>query len=111
MAYSSPKATRNDEYLFGDDLLIAPVVDTGVTATRDVFIPPGSWQDSWTGAVCVGPTVITSVQPLERVPMWYRRGGCVVTAPVAQTVEQQNWRGAPNNLTEMFTQACYGIIT
>ena len=34
------------EYLFGDDLLVAPVVDLGATG-RDVWLPPGRWVDFW----------------------------------------------------------------
>ena len=37
-----------DEFLLGSDLLVAPVLDEGVTV-RDVVLPPGEWVDAWTG--------------------------------------------------------------
>jgi alpha-glucosidase len=39
-------AAARFEYLFGDDLLVAPVVDMGATG-RDVWLPPGRWVDFW----------------------------------------------------------------
>ena len=32
------------EYLLGDDLLVAPVLDQGVVA-RDIYLPKGTWRD------------------------------------------------------------------
>ena len=37
-----------DEYLFGDDLLVAPVVEEGSTE-REVYIPEGFWKHLFTG--------------------------------------------------------------
>jgi len=39
--------TAKDEYLFGPDLLVAPVIDEGTQ--RAVYLPPGEWVDYWTG--------------------------------------------------------------
>jgi alpha-D-xyloside xylohydrolase len=36
-----------DEYMFGSDLLVAPMFDE--SAERDVYLPPGSWIDYQTG--------------------------------------------------------------
>ena len=38
----------DDEYLFGPDLLVAPVVEAGMTA-RQVYLPAGDWYDWHTG--------------------------------------------------------------
>ena len=37
-----------DEYMFGPDLLVAPVVDENTR--RPVYLPAGEWVDYWTGA-------------------------------------------------------------
>ena len=37
---------REDEYLFGPDLLAAPVVEPGATE-RELYLPPGRWVDFW----------------------------------------------------------------
>ena len=38
----------DDQYLFGPDLLVAPVVEAGTTA-RQVYLPAGDWYDWHTG--------------------------------------------------------------
>lgn len=81
-------------YLLGDDILVAPFSspgDTNGVATREVWIPPGSYQDAWTGATIIGPKLVVSTQPLERIPLWHRKGGLLITAPSAQTVDEQDW--------------------
>jgi alpha-D-xyloside xylohydrolase len=42
-----------DEYLFGSDLLVAPLFDEGA-AGRRVYLPPGAWTDYQTGRVYQG---------------------------------------------------------
>ena len=51
---AGPNATRTDEYLWVDDTLIAPFSSGGSangTATRDVWIPPGDYQESGTNGL------------------------------------------------------------
>lgn len=65
----------NDEYLFGDDLLVAPVVDEG-KRERSVVFPPGRWFDWWTGkAYDAGTATVTA--PLGTLPLFVREGGTV----------------------------------
>jgi alpha-glucosidase len=53
-----------DEFLLGDTLLVAPVVNPGQRA-RDVYLPPGQWQ-SPAGQMITGPTVLENVAaPLD----------------------------------------------
>lgn len=66
----------NDVYLFGDALLVAPVVARGVTA-RPVPMPPGKWIDFWTGAVVEGNKTIMADAPLEKLPLWIAEGGII----------------------------------
>lgn len=50
--------TIYDEYLFGDDLLVAPVVEEGKTE-RKVYIPRGSWKHLFTGEEFEGARTVT----------------------------------------------------
>jgi alpha-glucosidase (family GH31 glycosyl hydrolase) len=49
--------TVSDQFLVGDDLLVAPVVQQGATS-RNVVIPSGSWEDQLRGGLIQGPTVL-----------------------------------------------------
>lgn len=64
----------NDVYLFGDNLLVAPVVEPGVTS-RDVTLPAGDWYDWWTGEKYSG--AVTLDAPLETLPLVMRAGSMV----------------------------------
>ncbi|MFZ5469925.1 MAG: TIM-barrel domain-containing protein [Myxococcota bacterium] len=74
LAYPELGRHPNDEYLFGDDLLVAPVVSANTTS-RLVLFPPGEWIDWWDGSVHSGEENVAA--PLERLPLYIRRGGIV----------------------------------
>ena len=50
--------TLGHEFLWGDDLLVAPVTREGATAWP-VYLPAGRWYDFWTGARHEGPGGVT----------------------------------------------------
>ncbi len=83
MFYDYPGDPRSwdvdDQYMFGPDLLIAPIIAAGLTA-RDVWLPAGEWIDAWTGAQVTGGTTITSAAPIERMPVFVRAGAVVAGA-------------------------------
>lgn len=63
----------DDEFLLGDDLLVAPVVEPGQRA-RDIYLPPGTWRDHWVDRMVVGPVVLTDYPaPLEILPIFHRQ--------------------------------------
>ena len=76
LAYPELGVHPADTYLFGDDLLVAPVVDAGKTS-RDVHFPPGEWVDWWTGERHTGPAMATVAAPIDRLPLFLRAGGIV----------------------------------
>lgn len=59
----------NDQYMLGDDILVAPVMDTGTS--RTVMLPKGKWQDE-NGKVYRGGKTYTIDVPLERLPRFTR---------------------------------------
>ena len=69
----------DDEFLLGPDILVAPVLDAGARS-RDVYLPPGSWSDAWTGAAVEGARQVSVEAPLDRIPVFVRAGADVPVA-------------------------------
>jgi alpha-D-xyloside xylohydrolase len=62
-----------EQYLLGDDVLVAPVLAPGQTE-REVYLPAGQWQDYWTGEMHEGPGRVTVPAPLHQIPFFLREG-------------------------------------
>ena len=63
-----------DAFMFGPDLLVAPVLVAGARS-RPVYLPAGTtWRDAWTGEAFEGGQWIEADAPLDRIPL-YQRGG------------------------------------
>ncbi len=66
--------TLDDQYLFGPDLLVAPVLEPGA-AQRRVWLPAGAfWIETVTGTRWEGGQWIDAAAPLERIPVFLRDG-------------------------------------
>src|SRR5262245_20606587 len=68
----------DDAYLFGDALLVAPVLEPGQTA-RHVYLPQGTWIDWYTSERHAGGQFITAWAPLDRIPIFARGGRIIPT--------------------------------
>ena len=66
----------DDEYLFGPDLLVAPVLAPGATA-RQVYLPRGTWYDWHTDEAVDGPRYVRADVTMDRIPL-FARGGAVI---------------------------------
>ncbi len=85
---------REDEYLFGPDLLVAPVIAADATS-RALYLPPGRWIDLWrsmgTGpdgaprlrapVVLNGGQNVTVPAPADQLPMFVRAGAAIGLLP------------------------------
>src|SRR5262245_36238077 len=80
--------TLGHQYLWGDDLLVAPVTGEGAT-TWPVYLPAGAWHDFWTGARHAGPGGVTVEAPLERLPLFVRAGAILPMGPVMQHTRER----------------------
>lgn len=66
-----------DAYLFGPDVLVAPVMEAGMTK-RDVYLPQGAvWVDAVSGAEYVGGQTVSMSAPLDTMPVLIRKGSDV----------------------------------
>ena len=84
-----PKAVaRQDEYLWGRDVLVAPVVEQGATS-RKIYLPHGAWFDFWTGERVQGGAEISREVDLETTPLYVRAGAILPLGPAKQYVEHK----------------------
>jgi alpha-glucosidase len=73
----------DDEFLFGSDLLAAPVLEEGAS-DRGVYLPAGDWYDYWSGAHYSGGKGIGVPVTMASIPLFVRGGAFVFTQPVIQ---------------------------
>ncbi|MBI3514154.1 MAG: glycoside hydrolase family 31 protein [Proteobacteria bacterium] len=71
------------QYLWGDDILVAPVTRKGATQWT-VYLPAGIWHDYWTQEAYQGPAGVTVAAPLDRLPLLVRSGAILPQGPVMQ---------------------------
>jgi alpha-glucosidase (family GH31 glycosyl hydrolase) len=79
-----PEALQQDyQYLLGEELLVAPVVEPGAT-TRRVWFPPGTWYGFWDETTYSGPGYTEVPAPIEQIPLFVRAGSVLplMTQPV-----------------------------
>jgi alpha-D-xyloside xylohydrolase len=73
---------RQDQYYFGGDLLVAPVIEPKKTQ-RQIYLPAGDWVDFWTNERQTGSKEITwnnppqPDQPRSKIPVFVRNGAIV----------------------------------
>jgi alpha-D-xyloside xylohydrolase len=78
----------DDQYLFGRDLLVAPVLEEGVRR-RSVWLPPGDWVPFDGGDVLRGPGRVDVAAPLESIPVLVRAGAVVPLGPPMRHVDER----------------------
>ena len=71
------------QYLWGRDLLVAPVFTRGAT-TRDVYLPDGTWYDWWTVEKHAGRKTVSRAVDLGTMPIYVRAGAVIPFDPVRQ---------------------------
>ncbi|MGH9771219.1 MAG: TIM-barrel domain-containing protein [Candidatus Acidiferrales bacterium] len=79
---------RGDEYLWGRNILVAPVVEQGATS-RQVYLPHGIWHDFWTNETIQGGRELTRKINIETIPLYVRAGSILPMGPLKQYVEEE----------------------
>lgn len=78
-----------DEYMFGSDILVAPLLETGMTG-RSVYLPEGKWTDYQTGTVYEGGWRNIKAGELPIV-MLVRDGSVLPHVDLAQCTREIDW--------------------
>jgi alpha-glucosidase (family GH31 glycosyl hydrolase) len=76
-------STVSDAYMFGPDLLVAPVLEPGAQE-RAVYLPQGDWWDFWTSEPIAGGRTVSRRVDLETMPVYVRAGAILPSGPVKQ---------------------------
>jgi alpha-glucosidase/alpha-D-xyloside xylohydrolase len=74
---------RGDQYLWGRDILVAPVVEKNASSRR-LYLPKGRWFDFWTEEATDGGREIDRAVDLATTPLYVRAGAIVPMGPVKQ---------------------------
>lgn len=90
LEYPFDKEVRNmnGEFMVGESLLVAPVLEQGVTK-KMVYLPEGIWYDYWTGEKLEGKQYILRDAPLDDCPIYVKAGSIIPTYEVLQYVGEK----------------------
>ena len=70
----------DDQYYFGDDMLVAPVMNS--ENTRDIYLPEGKWIGFFDGKIYEGSQWLKDVEvPLEEMPVFVKYGAEIPIYP------------------------------
>ena len=77
-----------DEYMFGNDMLVAPIYTASKNgiSTRNIWLPSGLWWDVTENCLRKGGEVFRANFTLDEFPIFYRPGSIIPFYPVQRTV-------------------------
>ncbi|HEY3134880.1 MAG TPA: TIM-barrel domain-containing protein [Blastocatellia bacterium] len=79
---------RGDEYLWGRDILVAPVTEKGANSRRS-YLPRGAWHDFWSEEKIEGGRVIDRPVDLATMPLYVRAGAIIPMGPIKQYTSEK----------------------
>jgi len=109
MDFAADKKTTdiNNEYMFGQSLLVAPVlesmyvnktddgqstIDFSTVKSRAVYLPAGTeWYDFWTGEKMKGGQEVQKSAPIDVMPLYVKAGSILPWAPKVQYATEKKW--------------------
>jgi len=80
---------RQDEFTYGDKLLICPVLEQGAISRR-VYLPKGTWYNYWTNEMLEGENEYTVEAKIDSMPIFVRAGSVIPEYPVMQYVDEKS---------------------
>lgn len=79
----------NDEFLFGDKIMVAPVLEEGASEV-DTYLPEGQWYNYWTGKKYQGREHYMIPAPLEEIPFFIKAGTVLPLREVMQYTSERD---------------------
>ncbi len=89
LEFQEDQSTYNiqDQYMFGDALLVAPVFSP--VNKRTVYLPEGAWYDYATGEEHKGPKYLHVEPPLDVLPLYVRENSIIAMGPDIAYIDDQ----------------------
>ena len=87
MHYDVPRGIAGDQFLLGDRVLVAPVLERAATR-REVWLPPGGWTHWLTGEARDGGQRIVVDAPLGMTPIFVRDGTALFVAEPGRNADE-----------------------
>ncbi len=80
---------RESEYMFGGDILVAPIATPSVDgySEREIWLPKGQWWDVTKNELKEGNRILTDQFTTDEIPYYYRAGAIIPQYPVQRTVQ------------------------
>ena len=83
----SKASALSDQYLWGESILVSPVLEAGATH-RTTYLPRGVWWDYWTNDRVEGGREVTRAVDLETIPLYIKAGTILPMGPVKQYAQE-----------------------
>lgn len=77
----------NLNYLFGDEILVAPVYEQSARRKK-IKLPKGNWVNFWTSVIVPGGFDYEASAPLETIPVFIRQGSILPMRKYASSIEK-----------------------
>jgi Glycosyl hydrolases family 31/Domain of unknown function (DUF5110) len=91
---------HSHEYLFGAQMLVAPVLAAG--DERTVYLPPGNWMDFFTGRRYRGDSTFTAHYAVDATPVFVREGAIIPQQEAPHGVLTVDVYGDGNNRFDLY---------
>ncbi|MEO3408242.1 TIM-barrel domain-containing protein [Mucilaginibacter sp. CAU 1740] len=75
-----------NQFMFGDALLVVPVISTELTA--DVYLPEGSWYRFGSDQIYEGGQIVNVPSPLTDLPVFVKAGGIIPMQGIVQNTNE-----------------------
>jgi len=79
---------RNDEFLFGDKILVCPIQEPNAKGRR-MYIPRGDWYNYWTRETVSGGKEAWVDADIDEIPLFVKTGSIIPRYPVQQYVGEK----------------------
>ena len=79
---------RQDEFTYGDKILICPVLEPG-QQSRKVYLPKGKWYNFWSLEMVDGGQEVHVATPIETIPIFVKAGSVIPEYPVMQYTNEK----------------------